>query len=210
LRDTHAAGKGVILNAMHHGYINGVAPAVAHRGLPVKAGAAGWFYTDGFMKSMGHEAMRGKRRGAVILQPGVELFNIQGSFDQMCEWLRQGHIILIASDMPGHTTVTWFGRQVSVGSGAARLAVATGAPIVPVSSRRNGLGYRYRVEDPFTAAPDDDFRTVLAQIYAAHEPAVGAWPEAVERPLRRYAPVTEEDIARFGHEPTEYFDRYTI
>jgi lauroyl/myristoyl acyltransferase len=210
LRDAHTAGKGVILNNMHHGYTGGIAPAIARRGLPIKVGGAAWFYTEHFRQSQGPQAMRGKRRAAIILQPGVKPFNIQGSFNQMCEWLRQGYIIMIASDMPGHTTVTWLGRQVNVGSGAARLAVATGAPIVPITCHRNGLGYRYRVEDPFSASPDDDFRGVLAQIYAAHEPAVRAWPEAVERPLRRYAPVTEEDVARFGYDPSEYYARFVI
>jgi lauroyl/myristoyl acyltransferase len=145
-----------------------------------------------------------------MTQPGITLFGANGSYSRMVESLRDGDTVAIASDMPGRTETTFLGRSVRSASGAARLAVDTGAVIVPVTSHRAGQRYRYRLEDPIHVAAADDYRRVLGRIMAAHEPAVLAWPEAYERPLRRFLPVATEDVARFGYPLDEYFHRFVI
>ena len=61
--------------------------------------------------------------------------------------------------------------------------------------------------------PPEDFTdhgALLQELVRRHEPALAAWPEAVERPLRRFAPVTPEDVARFGYDEARYFATYRI
>jgi lauroyl/myristoyl acyltransferase len=207
LRAAHAEGKGVLLSLLHHGQYHGIFSSLARYGIQVQVVAAPWFLRKHAPEDAGRLS---GRISEAVSRYGTQLLDATGSYARIREMLVAGEIVAIASDVPGTTEATFLGRRVAVRSGAARLAIDVGAPIVPIVSRRDGWTQRLQILEPFAPGPDSDHRAVLTDILARHEPAVGAWPAAFHWPLRRFGFVDPEDIAEFGFERDEYFRRFRI
>jgi lauroyl/myristoyl acyltransferase len=116
----------------------------------------------------------------------------------MREFLSAGETLILSFDMPGSLPMTFLGRRVGVASGTARLALESGAPIVPITTRRAGGRQVLQVRESIDPNMFGDAEALQAEIARRHEPAVLAWPEAVENPLRRWNPLDPEDVREFG------------
>jgi len=208
LREAHAQGRGVILSFIHHGQSGGTGASIGRHGIKLHGLVDGWYLTQ---TSPSWAGIRGRQHIATVGSRGVELLVAErGAYAKMRDLLGAGEILAIASDLPGTTSVTFMGRPVKAASGAARLALETGAPIVPVTAWRGRPVQTLRIEDPLPVDSSMDVPTVLGQILSFHEVAVRAWPEALERPAKRFELVRPEDIERFGYPPGGYFQRYRI
>ncbi len=202
LREAQARG-GVIVNFMHHGQFGGVFGSLGRYGIETHIATDPWFFTQ---RSPKYNGYRGRQHLRTISHAGGRPFPAaKGSYARMRELLEEGAVVAIASDLPGSTPATFLGREIGVPSGAPRLAVETGALVVPLTAHRDGNFQRLEVGDPIDPAAFDDLHGVLAEILRRHEPAIRAWPEAVERPLRRFRPLTDDDVARYGEDPAEGF-----
>jgi lauroyl/myristoyl acyltransferase len=202
LREAQAHG-GVILSFMHHGQFGGVFGSVGRHGIETHIASDPWFFSQ---ESRRYNGYRGRQHLRTISHAGGRPFPAaKGAYERMRKLLEDGAVVAIASDLPGTTPAEFLGRTIGVPSGAPRLAVETGALVVPITAHRDGDFQRLVVEDPIDPAASDDLNGVLAEILRRHEPAIRAWPEAVERPLRRFRPLTDEDIARYGEDPAGDF-----
>jgi lauroyl/myristoyl acyltransferase len=207
LRDAQAAGNGAILNFAHHGHYGGIFASLGRLGFRTHVATDSWFL---YQQRSDYVGMVGRRHLALISSNGSQPFDVAGSYPHMRDLLEAGETVGIASDLPGNTQASFLGRPVKVASGAARLALDTGAPIVIVTTRRHRWGQRVTVEEPIRPEDFTDFRVLLGEILRRHEPAVRAWPAAFERPLRHFAPVEAADIDAFGFDQAEYFKRFRL
>ena len=97
-------------------------------------------------------------------------------------------MVAIATDQPGHTKVQFLGHQLSLSSGAARIAKDTGTPVAVVTTHPNpakpaGCGL-FKVAEVLDPADFDSVEELLEVMIRLHEDAFRAWPEAAEHPLR--------------------------
>jgi KDO2-lipid IV(A) lauroyltransferase len=77
----------------------------------------------------------------------------------------------------GGVVVTFFGRPARASAALARLARATGAPVVPVFLVRRGGGFALEVGEPVPLRWSDDYRADLRR-------ATQVMTELVERAIR--------------------------
>jgi lauroyl/myristoyl acyltransferase len=183
--------SGVIINFMHHAQYDGIFQSLARVGVRHHAAT----HHD-LNKADAQEYMR---RHMKTVRRGAVTFEVQrGSYEYMRDLLTQGQTLAIASDLPGSTRTTILGREILMASGAARLALDTGALVVPITPwRQQGWSQTLRVEEPIDPRGCTTIAEVQAAIAARHEPALRDWPSALEYPLRRWTPSDPEDFPDF-------------
>jgi hypothetical protein len=207
LHEALSGGAGAILNFVHHGHFGGVFASLGRVGVRTHVATDPWFLREHRGNYVG---MLGERHRQLISRNGARPFDATGSYAHMRGLLADGEVVGLATDLPGNTVAEFLGRPVKVASGAARLALEAGSPVVIVTARREGWGQRLTVEEPLRPEDFSDFRELVGAILRRHEPAVRAWPGAFERPLRHFAPVEPGDVAEFGYEEAEYFKRFRL
>ncbi len=121
----------------------------------------------------------------------VEVIHAAGSYEQILARLHEGRLCHIAVDVPGSTPSVFLDKPARLASGIARLALASGAPIVPAVPSRPGrlvvrLGEPLRM--PGAADPaaltqrlaDVASAQILAapELYHDHEWLTRLWPPA--------------------------------
>jgi lauroyl/myristoyl acyltransferase len=84
------------------------------------------------------------RRGV----PDVPVIPPRGSFQILARALEHRETVLLYYDMPGRRETNFLGKPVMLVDGTARLAVETGALVVPVRSRRTGPHIRLEAGVP--------------------------------------------------------------
>lgn len=184
------AGIGVLLSFMHHGQF-GIAPSLSRAGIAVHLPV--W-------NRLVEAPTPAQRQLHRTISRGPVTFPAKGSFPHMLDLLRRGETIMLSNDLPGSLPGTFLGRTVGAASGLVRLAQATGAPILPVTVRPSSGGWRQVVviEEAIDPRAFPEPEALQTEVLRRHEPAVLAWPEAVENPLRRWNPVTPEDVREFS------------
>ena len=109
---------------------------------------------------------------------GLEIFTVRQSARGLFRALRKGRTVALMLDVPeaGPTVVVQFcGGPVRCSAVPARLASATGAPILPVTCRRDGRGWVLEIHPPVDTSGDD--AAVIGRIATRVEPAIRAHPE---------------------------------
>lgn len=125
---------------------------------------------------------------------GIEPVYMEDAMFAIPRLLRAGRSVALVADQDARShglIVTFLGRPASTFRGPARLALATGAPLVFGASVREGEGYRVRME------PVDDAASRVANAAAAGASGAGeasrdpelaltrAWVERLEAHVRR-------------------------
>lgn len=107
-----------------------------------------------------------------------------GGLRRLMRALRRGNAIGLASDrdfLRNGTPVRFFGQETTLPTGTVRLALETGAAIVPVICRRHGRRHTFVIEEPFWLTKTDDsaadLRRGLARLVEWLELHIGAMPE---------------------------------
>ncbi len=187
LASAHAAGNGVILSFIHFGWYDGLFPSLSRLGVPVAAIATRTMF-DG-------TAPLWMRQQQKVAGMGAPTINVETGSRGIVEALKEGRVLGIGSDVASSSTVEFLGRRVRGTTGAARISIEHGVPIVIATSHhqpsRDGQGGRYpkpliRLHEPLDPASFSDPDTMLGAILAPHEAAVLAWPEAYDQPLKRW------------------------
>ena len=109
-----------------------------------------------------------------------ELFSPRQAARGLLRALRRGRWLGLMLDVPeaGPTVVVPFcGGMVKVSAVPARLAAATGIPIVPALCWREGERWRVRIHPPLPVARDDDEVSVMAVVARTLEPEIHRHPE---------------------------------
>lgn len=172
---------GAILSFMHHGQYDGVFASLARLGVRLQV-VANPRHLDASAPAWLRQQIKLVARGGNAVIPVTA-----GSLE-MRDRLKSGAIIAIASDVAGRTPVSFAGRRVIGSAGAARIAWATGRPIVVMTSHPgDGTRTRLQLHEPLHPADFSSAEDLLAASLLTHEGAVLAWPEAHDQPSRRFA-----------------------
>ena len=188
LTAARSLGRGVVLSFMHHAFFEGGIAAISRR-VPMQVVCYGYMLRDdapGWLQ----------QHVAVVVGSGARAFSADRGADEMAGALRGGAVLGIATDVPGRTPLRFCGRDVVGSFGAARLATATGSPVVVMTSeRRKGGTPRIVLHEAVEPTAFTGPQELLEAIVAVHEDAQVRWPEAVDIPLSRWGLPTAEGIS---------------
>jgi KDO2-lipid IV(A) lauroyltransferase len=169
-------GRGVIGVAPHLGNWEVLAAALAARGTPLTALAADLY--DARLSEYILD-VRGRWGVATIVK------GRPGAMREALAVLRRGEMLGALVDL--HTrddgaTVSFLGRESRVAAGPVRLALRTGAAVVPMAIARTPSGrYAVEVQPPLdlaeTGDPDADLTGGVRRVAAAMEAFILRWPE---------------------------------
>ncbi|MCL2541525.1 MAG: hypothetical protein FWE71_03585 [Nocardioidaceae bacterium] len=170
LRAAQALGRGVVVSFVHHGHYSGMFGAFKRAGIDhvtvVRAGALGW------------HAGPGQRQNFLVFKRGGPLIDVREGTAGFAERLARGQVVMIATDVPGTSTVTFAGRTVRCSSGAVWAAAAGNSPVVVVDTYRSGDGHVVRFSPPMMPADFAHPKDLLQRVVTEHERAILAWPGA--------------------------------
>ncbi len=170
-----ARGRGAVIVCMHYGNWDAGAAVAAAKGYPLAVVA------EGFDDPRLDDLVLGARE-----QLGMQVIRLERAGPSMVRTLRRNGLLALLIDrpMPGEgVEVTFFGEPVEVPAGPARLALATGAALVPVAFRRvDPLGRLMEVVGDFSIVPCEDAKpecvqTLTQRVMAAHERFIREQPE---------------------------------
>jgi len=180
LRAAEAHGRGVLVSFVHHGHYSGMFGAFKRAGIDhvtvVRAGALGW------------NAGPGQRQNFMVFKRGGPLVDVREGTAGFIKRLARGEVVMIATDVPGTSAVTFAGRRVKCSSGVVWAARAANSPIVVVDTYRSGAGHVVRFAPALM--PDDyaNPQDLLQDIVTQHEDAILAWPGASLMPTLSWMP----------------------
>jgi len=175
-----ASGRGVIASLVHSGPFPGLAASMREVTDRTHAVVGGWMRIPSTDESTERRRLRWL---ANFEEARVPIVEAPGSFPVLDELLRAGALVVLAFDAPGPDATVFLGRPIALASGTARLAVETGALVLPVWRARD----RWR---PYTvAAPPIDprhyagWRELQDALAAVHTRWIRSRPAALENPL---------------------------
>lgn len=179
LLGARAQGRGVLLNFVHHGYYDGAFPSIARLGAPGHMVVYPYMLEPDAPLWLQQHVRIGSGNGGTAVSSAV-------GTDGLVELLGRGEIVAIASDVPGRTPMKLFGREVLGSFGAARLPMATGSPVVVLTSEEDERGPFIRLHEPLLPGDHETPQSLLEAMLAIHEDVVLRWPEAYDLPLSRW------------------------
>ncbi len=169
VEDVLKEGKGCILVSAHVGCFDFIGQAVQAHGFPltvVTGRTTSRFVFDGV-------TWLRARRGAKLVEP------TPSGIRHVIRALRNNECAVLVADRDffenGHP-VEFFGQRTTLPPGAVRIARDTGAPIIPIFTRRNGSGHEVRFLDPIRVEKTGDVKA------------------DVERGMQQLVPVLESAI----------------
>lgn len=171
-----AEGKGVILAAMHLGNWDMGGAIFAARGYPLNV-VADTFVND--------------RANAIVVQTrqvrGMNVIPAGRAASGIVRAMRRSEALALLVDTPvadGGVEVSFFGERTTVPAGPARIALRTGARVIPVAlPRASGTSDQIigmadlDVRVVRTGDDERDVQALTQQIVAAHERFIRAYPD---------------------------------
>ncbi len=171
-----ADGKGAVIVCMHFGNWDMGAGAAAARGYPLTVVA---------------ETFADRRLDGMVVgareRLGMRIVKMERAGPSLFRALKAGGLVALLIDHPMDADgvgVRFFGGEVEVPSGAARLALRTGAKVVPtafVRERSGEPGVRtwcdFGIELPHTGDRERDIRELTQAVVASHETFIRSHPD---------------------------------
>ena len=189
LQAARRAGRGVVLNFLHHGHYEGACASVAHAGEPMRV------VVDPLMLS--HDSPAWLRQHVSVVRDGGNdpVPSTLGSAG--CRsMLAAGDVVALASDVLGSSAVQFLGQERRGSSGAARIAISAGSPIVVMTAHRVDGTMGLRLSEPVEPGDFQTPEALLGHLLGLHEGPVLDWPEAYDQPLKRWAdPRTSAELS---------------
>ncbi len=166
LTEADGAARGVIICTAHLGAFGLLTAVMAGRGTPqVMTGELPMnILVPRYYRAM-HEL--GQELGR---DPDLGMLWVDSRFEERAaSLLAQGKRLLVNFDVGGHVVVDFLGRPAGLAGGAARLALRSGAPIVPTyllrsPDPREPLALRLIFEEPLWPEASGDHRADLARL----------------------------------------------
>lgn len=170
------AGNGAVIVCMHFGNWDLGAGAAAARGYPLTVVA---------------ETFEDPRLDAMVVgareRLGMNLVRLEKAGPSLLRALKQNGLLALLIDRPtpaDGVRVTFFGEEVEVPAGPARLALRTGAAVIPTAFARIEAGRPdvttlcdFDITLPSTGDVERDVTTVTQAIMSAHERFIRAYPD---------------------------------
>ncbi|MBN9492973.1 lysophospholipid acyltransferase family protein [bacterium] len=169
-------GKGAIIVCMHFGNWDIGAGAAAARGYPLAVVAE--TFSD---PRLDHMVLESRER------LGMNVIKMERAGPSMLRVLKQNGLLALLIDrpVPGQgVRVMFFGEEVEVPAGPARLALRSGAAVVPTAFARikpDGIAVETLTDFSVCCEPtgdeDEDVRRITQAIMTAHEGFIRRYPE---------------------------------
>lgn len=174
-----AQDRGVLLNFIHHGYYDGGFPSIARLGAPGHIVVYPYMLEPDAPLWLQQHVRIGSANGGTATSAAI-------GTEGLVALLQEGNVVAIASDVPGRTPIKLFGREVLGSFGAARLPMATGSPVVVMTSEEDEQGPFIRLHEALQPGDYETPQALLEAMFAIHEEVVLRWPEAYDLPLSRF------------------------
>jgi lauroyl/myristoyl acyltransferase len=175
-----------ILSFMHHHHYSGLFQSLNRAGAPVVIVMSPKIIGDVGAQFVQHRE---------VVRKGSEVVPAVGGLDAIMAELTPGRILAIAPDLPGHTPITFLGREYLGSKGAAVMAKITDALIVPLTVQQHADGgHHLQVHAPIESRDYPTWRELVDATLVPHQEAILAWPEVLEAPRARYG-LIEDDAA---------------
>ncbi|WP_341924189.1 hypothetical protein [Nocardioides psychrotolerans] len=180
LERARATGRGVVLSFLHHGHYEGAMASLAWAGSPL-----GMLVSDDMLAPEAPTFLRqhirvGRRDGNWTMPASSGMAGSKAV-------LERGEVLAVATDVPGRSPLTFLGAQRLGSSGAARMALDTGALVVMLFARCAADGtLSIELSEPIEPGDFADPHQLLLHLLAAHEAPVLAWPEGYHQPRLRW------------------------
>lgn len=181
LRAALDMGRGALLSFTHHGPYFGIGTTPAQLGHPAYQVSGSWLLHD---RQPGTWGRRAARVYELIRRWDGHGLEARGSAKMIAALLRRGAAVSNAFDMPGRHETRFLGKAVMLAGGTVRLALETGALVIPVHAVRSGHRRIAQVAEPLDPFGLDDADALQRAIAATHERWILAQPEALEDPHR--------------------------
>lgn len=171
-----SGGRGVVVVCMHFGNWDAGAGATAARGFPVSVVAES--FSDVRLDAM----VVGARE-----RLGMRVIKLELAGPSLLRVLKKGEVLALLIDRPlegDGVRVPFFGREIEVPAGPARLALRTGAKVLPTAFPRLRPDEPdvdtlcdWDVELPSTGDHEADVRVLTERIVGAHERFIRQRPD---------------------------------
>jgi lauroyl/myristoyl acyltransferase len=176
--------RSIVLSFMHHYRYEGMFNALKQRGVDIDILATPLYVDKNTPTWFKHHLG--------IVASGGRMIPAIGGTDKFIEMVKPGMVLAVASDLPGHTEVSFLGRRCRGSFGAARIATLTNSQVVLIRVWRDEDGSSYlKVEPPIEPSDFAGPKELLDEILRRHEEAVLAWPEVLDMPRARFAAIED-------------------
>jgi hypothetical protein len=175
--------RSVVLSFMHHYRYEGMFRAVSRRGVDLDILGTPLWEDPTISVPFRHHLK--------LVASGGRMIPATGGTEKFAAMMKPGTTMAIASDLPGHTPVTFLGRRVLGSFGAARIACMTNSQVVLIRAWKDEDGSYLKVEPPLEPGDFAGPKELLEEILRLHGEAVLAWPEVVDMPRARFAPIED-------------------
>ncbi len=170
---------GVMVHIVHHGPFLQIGPSLAQSGREVHVVA-----DPGLCATDRHPW---QAQSYAVASRGCHLFSAEEGVAGVRDRIARGLVVAVATDVPGHTPVTFLGQRLVGSSGAVRAAYETGTPIISSTVHRNAEGEPFlRLSEPLRPHDFDSCESLLQELLRLQEAPVLAWPEAYYDPLTKW------------------------
>ncbi|HXD53898.1 MAG TPA: hypothetical protein VN618_04015 [Solirubrobacteraceae bacterium] len=173
-----AAGRGVIFSLCHLGPYFANARALWSIGVECCVVSGDWFFEQPSHDLWGRRLARW-RRGL----PPVPLVRPRGSYAALAELLSQGACVMNYFDLPGRRETRFLGKPAWLVDGTARLAVDTGALVVPLRPHRDGARMVLEAFEPVDPRDFADAAELHGALAALHERLILERAAEIEDPV---------------------------
>ncbi|MDT0202565.1 hypothetical protein [Nocardioides sp. AE5] len=173
----------VILNFMHHHQFDGLFGSLKRVGVECHV-----LVLDAAMQP---DAPIDIRQHVNVVRRGGPLVSTAGGSQAVIDAMAPGVVMAMASDVPGQTEVEFLGQRVRGSFGAARIAALTDSQVVVATAERGGDAPYVQLHAPLEPGDFADPKDLLDAMLRLHEPAILAWPEALEDPGSRFGKLDE-------------------
>jgi len=163
LQSALASGGGLVLSACHTGPYYRSLLTFHARGRTAWAVSGTWFFEPPTPDYWG------RRLAHWWNETRTNLIEARGSRETIRRLLLAGEIVNICFDMPGPRPTQFLGKPMMLAEGTARLAVETGALILPMRIRRVGHGALQQFAPPIDARDFAGVEDVHHAVAAVHE-----------------------------------------
>jgi lauroyl/myristoyl acyltransferase len=177
LRDALVGDRGVVLSPCHTGPYPGSPELVLKAlGYVPQLVAGPWFFDTPSPDPWGRRLARWRKgsRAPVI--------NAKGSFPILVKLLERNVPVHLFFDMPGPHKTCFLGKPAMLADGSARLAVESGALIVPIRTRRRGHDRHVDVAGPLDPREFAGVEEIHCALAAQHERWILERPEEMTDP----------------------------
>jgi lauroyl/myristoyl acyltransferase len=166
----------VLLSACHQGPYHRTSLLPLRIGYKPYVVAGGWYFEEPSHDYWGRRLARWRKAAR------VNLVDSRGSFPVLKALLERGEAVLLYYDMPGRRESKFLGKPAMLADGISRLAVDTGALVVPLRMLRQGHRTRLDIAEPLDARAIADVATLHRELGAIFERWILEFPPRMDDP----------------------------